>query len=52
MMQESSGAEAVRRHEQARSIARAILDGFDRHYRLFRDCAVRARLLFEQADWA
>ena len=32
-------------------IARTILDGFDRHYRLFREAAVRAQTLFEQAAW-
>lgn len=33
-------------------IAQAILDGFDHHYRLFRESSVRARALFEQADWS
>lgn len=33
-------------------IARAILDGFDKHYRLFRQASQRARRYFEQADWA
>jgi isocitrate dehydrogenase kinase/phosphatase len=32
-------------------VARTILDGFDRHYRLFRDAAVQAKALFEQAAW-
>lgn len=32
-------------------VARTILEGFDRHYRLFREAAVRAKTLFEQAAW-
>ncbi|KPK08130.1 MAG: isocitrate dehydrogenase [Betaproteobacteria bacterium SG8_39] len=39
------------RAETAGAIARLILAGFDRHYRLFRDAAQRAKWLFEQADW-
>ncbi|MDB4943225.1 MAG: Isocitrate dehydrogenase phosphatase [Labilithrix sp.] len=33
-------------------IAQAILDGFDHHYRVFRESSARTRALFEQADWA
>ncbi|WP_394823098.1 bifunctional isocitrate dehydrogenase kinase/phosphatase [Pendulispora albinea] len=33
-------------------IARAILDGFDKHYRLFRETTGRAKERFERADWA
>jgi isocitrate dehydrogenase kinase/phosphatase len=33
-------------------VARAILDGFERHYRLFRQAAVEAQRLFERAAWA
>ena len=36
----------------ASSIARTILDGFDRHYRLFRATSARARERWERADWA
>ncbi|MBQ5949483.1 bifunctional isocitrate dehydrogenase kinase/phosphatase [Massilia sp. ST3] len=32
-------------------IARTILDGFDKHYRLFRQASQQAKRLFEQADW-
>jgi isocitrate dehydrogenase kinase/phosphatase len=32
-------------------IARAILDGFDKHYRLFRAASQDARRHFEQRDW-
>ncbi len=32
-------------------IARALLDGFDRHYRLFSDTSRAAKQRFEQADW-
>jgi isocitrate dehydrogenase kinase/phosphatase len=37
---------------EAKQIAEAILDGFDRHYRLFRAVTADARLHFEQADWS
>ena len=33
-------------------IARTILDGFDRHYRLFRATSTLAKERWEQADWA
>jgi isocitrate dehydrogenase kinase/phosphatase len=33
-------------------IARAIVDGFDKHYRLFRQASQEAGRLFEAADWA
>ena len=32
-------------------IARTILDGFDKHYRLFRQASQQARRYFETADW-
>lgn len=32
-------------------IARTILSGFDKHYRLFREISARARQHFEAADW-
>jgi isocitrate dehydrogenase kinase/phosphatase len=32
-------------------IARTVLDGFDRHYRLFREAAIEARRLFERGAW-
>src|SRR5690606_29864343 len=34
-----------------RKVASAILDGFERHYALFRYCAQRAKTLFENGDW-
>jgi len=37
--------------ERAFAIARATLDGFDRHYRLFRQASVEAKARFEAADW-
>ena len=40
-----------RRSSLPRDIACAILDGFDRHYRLFRGAAVEAKALFERGDW-
>lgn len=33
------------------AVARAMLDGFNRHYALFRYGAQRAKSLFESADW-
>ena len=45
---------AVRRAppvEQAQAIARALLDGFDKHYALFRECARAARRYFEAGNW-
>ncbi|HEU4646399.1 MAG TPA: bifunctional isocitrate dehydrogenase kinase/phosphatase [Burkholderiales bacterium] len=39
------------RGERAAEVARAILAGFDRHYRLFREAAARAKTLFERAEW-
>jgi len=38
--------------ELARQIAVAIVEGFDRHYRLFRETSARAKARFEQAEWA
>jgi isocitrate dehydrogenase kinase/phosphatase len=32
--------------------ARMILDGFDKHYRLFREASRRAQQYFEEADWS
>ncbi|MBI2312299.1 MAG: bifunctional isocitrate dehydrogenase kinase/phosphatase [Betaproteobacteria bacterium] len=36
----------------AADIARTILAGFDKHYRLFREISTQARDQFERADWA
>jgi len=36
---------------QAQAIARTILDGFERHYRLFQQITAGARDRFEAADW-
>ncbi len=32
-------------------IARAMLEGFDRHYRLFREASAAAKQRFEEGDW-
>jgi isocitrate dehydrogenase kinase/phosphatase len=32
-------------------VAQTMLEGFDRHYRIFRDAAIHAKDLFEAADW-
>src|SRR5512139_1550898 len=37
--------------EQARAIAQALLEGFDKHYALFRECARAARRHFESGNW-
>jgi isocitrate dehydrogenase kinase/phosphatase len=36
---------------RAFDIAQAMLDGFNRHYRLFRAASADAKRLFEEADW-
>ena len=36
---------------RAPAIARALLDGFDRHYALFREASAGAKRRFEAADW-
>jgi isocitrate dehydrogenase kinase/phosphatase len=36
---------------RAFDIAQAMLDGFNRHYRLFREASAEAKQLFEQALW-
>jgi len=35
----------------AGEVARTIREGFDKHYRVFRDAAARAKRLYESADW-
>jgi len=35
----------------ARDIALALIAGFNKHYRLFRECNRNAKTLFENADW-
>ncbi len=35
----------------AQAIAEAMMEGFDRHYALFRECGVQAKTLFEDGDW-
>mgnify|MGYP003498024618 FL=1 len=34
-----------------RDIAQALIEGFDKHYRLFRARSVQAKARFEEADW-
>ena len=41
-----------RRSSLPQEIARCILAGFDKHYRLFRDAALKAKELYERAAWA
>ncbi len=40
-----------RRSSLPGEVARAILAGFDKHYRLFRQAAAEAKALFERAAW-
>ena len=40
------------RSHRASAVAQAILAGFDRHYRLFRDASRQAKRNFESGDWA
>lgn len=37
--------------DPALQIARTILEGFDKHYRIFRDTSASARLRFEHKEW-
>ena len=37
--------------EQARAIAQALLDGFNKHYALFRECARAGKRHFEAGNW-
>ncbi|MGM3275132.1 bifunctional isocitrate dehydrogenase kinase/phosphatase [Ralstonia sp. 24A2] len=32
-------------------VARTMLDGFDKHYRLFREVCIQAKVAFEHGDW-
>jgi isocitrate dehydrogenase kinase/phosphatase len=36
---------------EVRALAQALLDGFNKHYALFRDCARAARRYYEAANW-
>ena len=36
---------------RAFDIARAMLDGFNKHYELFRETSAAAKQRFEQRDW-
>lgn len=38
-------------HPKAVSIARALIDGFNHHYTLFRDISHKAKTRFEAGDW-
>ena len=44
--------EAIAAASAARAIAAVLLEGFDRHYRLFRATSARAKERFEAAEWA
>ncbi len=35
----------------AQAVARTLLDGFNKHYRLFRESSARAKTRFESGDW-
>ena len=35
----------------AEAMARVMIEGFDRHYRIFRETSSRAKELFEAGDW-
>jgi isocitrate dehydrogenase kinase/phosphatase len=37
---------------QAQAVARAVLDGFDKHYEIFRAATARAKDYFENAAWS
>jgi len=46
-----STAAGARLDATARAIAGVLLEGFDRHYALFRDCARAAKRHFEAGNW-
>ena len=48
---EAPRSEALTMETPAFRIARTLLDGFDRHYRLFSDVSRAAKQRFERADW-
>ena len=50
-MTASAAFPAALTDSRAFAIARAMLDGFDRHYRLFRQASAEAKARFEAADW-
>lgn len=58
MLEFSSNAEkrlmefAVGQSRIAQEIARALIEGFDKHYRLFRESSAGAKARFEAGDWA
>ena len=35
----------------AQSIAQTLVDGFNKHYRLFRESSAGAKMRFEKGDW-
>jgi isocitrate dehydrogenase kinase/phosphatase len=43
---------ATGRSDVAQQIADTLIEGFDRHYWLFRETSARAKQRFEDADWA
>jgi isocitrate dehydrogenase kinase/phosphatase len=43
---------AATRASVAGQIAHALIEGFDRHYRLFRETSAKAKQRFEAGDWA
>src|SRR5205085_1566677 len=43
---------ATRRADVPERIAELLLEGFERHYRLFRETSAQAKRRFEEADWA
>ena len=51
VLAEAVSARFDRSMPQPAAIARAILDGFDHHYRLFRYVAQQAKSRFEHGDW-
>ena len=52
MQPEASPAVHPLRAASVDEVAEAVLEGFDRHYRLFRAATVRAKEYFENAAWA
>ena len=42
---------SVTEQVDARALSEKVLDGFNRHYARFRECARAAKISFEKGDW-
>jgi len=47
----SAGKTSASEHPVAQAVAQTLLDGFNKHYRLFRESCVQAKARFDARDW-